>query len=342
MIYDIPSSLDASLRAATSTPSLLDTISGKKLFFTGCGTAYLSGWLAAEILSIFNPEGSPRALFALELPDHPVDGDCVVIGISNSGITKTTADALASARRRGAHTVALTHSRGPVTDAADSSLIIGNSPDVSRCHTKCFTDNFGALLAMSCATARSTRSDSLTRSLQKVPSRLKGFIEEVDPECRKLAEANLESRVHYFTGFGPGKVIAEEAALKVSETLFQPAFGYELEQFLHGPWVSLDDKSVLFVYGSPRHRNRVFDLVHAASNVGASVVCIGCEEDVGKATSIRLPEGAEPVTPLYAIVPAYLYVYYASVLRGRNPDMLRYQEETYWKSRLIIFPPGTH
>lgn len=344
MVYDIPSSLRSTLESVKASPNLWSELRGRKLIFTGCGTAYFSGWLASEILRQLNPGGgvSLQSIPPLELMHLALDSSYAVVGVSNSGVTKTTADTIAYSRKKGAYTLALTHARGPVTEASDAQLVVGSSPDSSRCHTKCYTDHAAGLVALACKAVASAEADTILDRLAEAPNVLSRYIKEVDSVCRELAEANINRATHFFAGAGADKVNAQEAALKVAESSFLPSFGYELEQFMHGPWVSVDTRSVVFVFDCKQYHRRVSDLVKAAANIGASVIQVGGDAAADKAEVISLPSADYGLAPLYSIVPAYLYAYYASVTRGRNPDMLRYEDPSYWNSRLIIFPPGTH
>ena len=49
------------------------------------------------------------------------------------------------------------------------------------------------------------------------------------------AEALKDASTHLVIGIENGRIVAQEGALKLQETILQPAFGYEFEEFLHGP-----------------------------------------------------------------------------------------------------------
>jgi glucosamine--fructose-6-phosphate aminotransferase (isomerizing) len=131
------------------------------------------------------------------------------------------------------------------------------------------------------------------------------------------------------------------------ETSFISSQGFETEQLLHGPWVSMDKSSLLFVFaprGKGRERN--MDLIRAAKMFGTPVVGLieEGEHEIRQLCyeAMELPVVDEYLSPFLNIIPAYLFAYYLSVQRGNNPDLLRYPTPSYWQARQIIFPPGTH
>jgi glucosamine--fructose-6-phosphate aminotransferase (isomerizing) len=164
---------------------------------------------------------------------------------------------------------------------------------------------------------------------------------------KELAEKNGRKRTFYFAGTGASYPNALEAALKVMETSYLPAQGFETEQLLHGPWASLDGESVVFVIATEESTyGRSLDLIRAATSLGSTVIPLVHEGDheirsMCKST-IQLPTVDEQVAPYLSIIPLYLFSYYLCLQRGYNPDYLRYLTPAYWNARAIIFPPGTH
>ncbi len=57
-----------------------------------------------------------------------------------------------------------------------------------------------------------------------------------------------------FVGDGPREWIAREAALKCQETAYLPARAFGLEEFLHGPQISVGEKSIVIGFSSPQEK----------------------------------------------------------------------------------------
>jgi glucosamine--fructose-6-phosphate aminotransferase (isomerizing) len=131
------------------------------------------------------------------------------------------------------------------------------------------------------------------------------------------------------------------------ETSYVPAQGFETEQLLHGPWVSMGEHTALVVLapnGNCHARN--VDLVKAARKFRTPSLGLIDEGDSELRSLcndvVQLPTIDEHLSPFINIIPLYLFAYYSCVSRGLNPDLLRYTTPAYWQARQVIFPPGTH
>ena len=359
MIHEIPATIRETLRrnegpAAEEATKLADR---PFLAFTGCGTAFYAAALAQRFAGATSSERvRSAAVTAFELGQYGprVDRASAVVGISHSGITKTTVDALREARSRGARTVGITHFPDrPIASASDAVFIAGNSPDLSRCHTKCYAG--GAVAAAQIALAwrvsagreDRTQVDLVMDAIESLPPTIEKALRSSEKICLEMAEAHLSRRSVSVFGEGPNLSTAFEAALKIRETSFLPALGMEIEDFLHGSWQSLEPGSLVFVVGTKgRSRDRALDLVRTARIVGAHVVVVASEGDHQLADTadeaLEVPELDELISPFVNIIPLYLFAYFSSVRRGFNPDLLRYLDPTFWRARQIVFPPGTH
>lgn len=359
MIHEIPATFRETLRrtagpAAREADRLADR---PVLAFTGCGTAFYTATLAERFAAATTSDRlRSAAVPASELARYPPQSltSAGVVGISHSGITKTTVDALREAKARGARTVGITHfAERPIAEASDGVLIAGNGPDLSRCHTKCYAGGAlaAALVALEwrASAGREPRSsiDPVRRSLEVLSPILDETLRTSEKACEELAAAHLPRRTVGFFGAGPNASTAVEAALKIREASYLPALGMEIEDFLHGSWQSFDRESLVFVVATDgESRGRALDLAKAARLVGAHVVALVSEGDreaeAAADESIPVPRVEEIVSPFVNIIPLYLFAYYSSVKRGHNPDLLRYLDPTYWSARNIVFPPGTH
>lgn len=353
MIREIPQAMEATVsRAAEEAPAMASRAQAKGMvYLTGSGTALFTAMLGAQPLRrVPSPRSLTLPAFELWKYDHPLDGDCLVVGVSHSGVTLPTVQALTRARDAGAHVVGITHfADRPIAAAAHDVLLAGNGPDRSKCHTKCYVAGAVACtqLLREVLSAGGEDLDLLGEGFRELPALAARVLRDVESQCRELAEAHLARTRHCYVGAGPNHPTALEAALKVRETSFLPAAGYEGEEVFHGPWVSLDRDTLLVVLApeGPGYE-RAADLVRVGGTVGASTLALVPEGDetVSRHSGhvIELPPVEEALTPFLYILPLYLLAYHTSVLRGVNPDELRYLEPAYWEARQIVFPPGAH
>src|SRR5208282_309486 len=132
---------------------------------------------------------------------------------------------------------------------------------------------------------------------------------------KEIAEKLAGKRTIYFAGTGASYPNALEAALKVMESSYVPAQGFETEQLLHGPWVSLDAESVVFVMATEQRTYwRSVDLAKAATSLGSTVIPIVYEGDREMASIckhvVQIPTVDEHPAPFLSIISLYLFAYY--------------------------------
>jgi glucosamine--fructose-6-phosphate aminotransferase (isomerizing) len=359
MIHDIPNTIRKTLEISAGQASRISQTLKERsdFYYTGCGTAFFSAMLGASILSLMDGgQFNYECVQALELSHDRsrVSRTSATFGVSHSGITKTTLDALASAKAQGAYCVGITHfPNSPITQVADETLVVGDGPDKSRCHTKCHLASAIALTQLGLElleqrkAARPAHLQVIRKSLSELPQMVSKVLSSSEEMMKELAEKHAGTRTVYFAGTGTSYPIALEAALKVMEACYVPAQGFETEQLLHGPWVSLDAESVVFVMATEGGTyGRSVDLAKAATSLGSTVVPIVYEGDSEMASickhAVQIPTIDEHLAPFLNIIPLYLFAYYLCLQRGNNPDYIHYLNPAYWNARQIIFPPGTH
>ena len=67
------------------------------------------------------------------------------------------------------------------------------------------------------------------------------------------------------------KIVAHEVALKISETSYLPVRSFGLEEFLHGPRVTLDNKTSLIIFSSVQEPRREA-LISYAKTIGFDIL----------------------------------------------------------------------
>ncbi|XJN88456.1 hypothetical protein ACHMW9_25005 [Mesorhizobium terrae] len=119
--------------------------------------------------------------------------------------------------------------------------------------------------------------------------------------------------------------------IKVREAAFGKIDGLGLEQYLHGPVVSLNagDGVLLVNYpgASTRRVNvaaRVFDMI------GADMLVLGdAPEQPTDAAVFPLPSTDEHLSPMLSLLPMQFFAYHMAAAQGVNPDMARRDTPKY-------------
>jgi len=278
---------------------------------------------------------------------HRKDRSRVVFGVSHSGITKSTIEALAKEKSQGSKTIGITHfADRPISKIADRTLVIGDGPDKSRCHTKAYTNSAAAVFGLSLDFV-GPLSDELIGVRKYFETRLADEIEStisrMEAPARKAAHDLKNVSKILLAGAGPNQVTAREAALKNKEASYISAEGMELEEMLHGPAMSFNDRTlVVAIAPSGPSVERTRDLISASKKIGASTISVSDVGDLGTDYEFKINQSHEYISPFLSIIPVYLFSYFFAVENGKNPDYIHYTDQTYWDARTIIFPPGTH
>ena len=355
MILEQPNALYETLelckRQATEITSLWE--GATKLITTGCGTSFHAALASANVFYSLFQRTNVEAIQSFELKHYynSLNSSTVVIGFSHTGATKTTVDSLQRAIGSGARTVALTGVSGSaITKLSGRHLVVGNGLEKSRAHTKSYTSSVLAAIYLGAQYLKSEASNSSAEALLEQVNEITEYVHStIKLNEKKIAELasslGRKTKRTFILGAGPNHATALEAALKMKETSYSSAEGMETEQFLHGPWVSLTNDSIVFVLvpqGPSKERN--MDLLKALKNLGVKTVAITDDKRIVESASdsIYVPDVREELTPLVYIVPLQLYAYYVAIESGLNPDFIHYDDPKFWASRQIIFPPGTH
>jgi len=204
-----------------------------KVFVVACGTAFHSGMVAKYAI-----EHWVRLSVEIEIAsefryrDPVLDSNTLTLGISQSGETIDTLEAIRHARRQQSHVIAITNTVGSsIAREADGVLYTHAGPERGVAATKTFTTQMVALqlLALYLAQVRG----------EKWPVEIAGYVSEMeslpdqveralglDEQTRELADRYAKVRDVLFIGRHTGYPAALEGALKLKEISYIHAEGY--------------------------------------------------------------------------------------------------------------------
>jgi glucosamine--fructose-6-phosphate aminotransferase (isomerizing) len=165
---------------------------------------------------------------------------------------------------------------------------------------------------------------------------LPDYIEDVlrrEEEVEAVAQL-AANRLIYAVGAGPNAATALEAVIKAREAATARIDGLPLEQFLHGPLVTVnpEDFGVLVHVkaADPATTTRTVEVAGVLELIGTPLWLIGGPADRAPgATVFELPELPELLSPLLAVVPVQILAQRMAVVRGANPDRFRRDDPRY-------------
>ncbi len=306
----------------------------RRIVLTGCGTSFHAAMYGAELLQLaFGSARRVRAIHAYDLlyGEEP-PADTTVLGVSHSGTTSTTNQALARARRSAARVVAICGlADTPIDRVAEEVLVLGSVHDHSWANTMSYTTQLTAMVAL--AQDAAGRSPSFA---QVDPASLPHLLERAlrsEPAVRALARTVARRKRVTFLGSGLDTITALEAALKIRETCSFPASGYHVEQFLHGPFLSLDRSEVVVAIRSREDGGRYGTILRSLSRTGSTVMTVGDAPKV----DLHLPESHRLLRPVLSVVPMQFLAYYVALERRANPDIMRSDVPRYREGLAPLF-----
>ena len=267
---------------------------------------------------------------------NPVlDASTLVVGISQSGETRDTIEAMKLAREMGSHTVAITNMMGSqITREVDSVLYTRAGLEVSVAASKTFTAQLSLLflVALKLAQVRETLPrEELTFILDQVyalPEKIEAFLRGDHP-IDDIARRHFDKPFFLYLGRNIGLPVALEGALKLKEISYIPTEAYSAGEMKHGPIALLDENTPVVVVATDH--KRVYDKI--VSNIqevcarGAHVIAIATDgnEDIQHHADdvIYVPRTPAFLQAALAVIPLQLLAYRIARLRGLNVDQPR-------------------
>ncbi|HWG56943.1 MAG TPA: glutamine--fructose-6-phosphate transaminase (isomerizing), partial [Gaiellaceae bacterium] len=191
---------------------------------------------------------------------NPVlDDDTLVIGISQSGETRDTIQAMRLAREKGARTVALTNMMGSqITREVDSVLYTRCGLEVGVAASKTFTAQVALtyLIALKLAQVRGTlppeEIEFILDEVYDLPAKIERFLDGDHP-IEEIAQRFHQCPFFLYLGRHIGLPVALEGALKLKEISYIPTEAYSAGEMKHGPIALLSEETPVVVVATKLH-----------------------------------------------------------------------------------------
>jgi glucosamine--fructose-6-phosphate aminotransferase (isomerizing) len=264
--------------------------------------------------------------------------DTLVMGISQSGETRDTVNAVKLAREKGARTLAITNLMGTqITREAESSIYTRCGLEVGVAASKTFTAQVAllCLIALKLAQIRRTlpadEIDFILDRLHELPDRIQDFLNDVDKgrhRIDEIAQRFYEKQFFLYLGRHIGLPVALEGALKLKEISYIPTDAYSAGEMKHGPIALLEEGTPVVVVATNIHvYDKIVSNIQETRARGAHVIAIATEgnEDIQHHADdvIYVPRTPAFLQAALAVVPLQLLAYRIARLRGLNVDQPR-------------------
>jgi len=341
-VRDLPTMLRGVFDALQSSVDALDAglcRSISRIYLTGCGDSHHAG-LTTEMAFESMAGVATEPLTALQFGRYAAEfapSGSLVIGISVSGSAARTAEALASGRRHGALTMAVTGGRGSrVARAAEHALFVDLPafPDPSpngAPGVRSYACNQLALflLAVRLGEVRGRLSEAEGVRLRSELAALANAAEQTilynETNARALAEelaGDAGAAGAVFLGAGPNYGTALFSAAKLIEACGDSAIGQDTEEWAHLQYYARAPSPTFLVSAGGRDLSRTREVAAAVTAIGRRIFPVmprSAARAIGDAPGFVLPEGIpEMFSPLIAAIPAEMYAAHRAAAIGET------------------------
>ena len=308
----------------------------KRIVIVACGTSYHAGVVGRYAIEEWarvpvEPDVASEWIYR----NPVVDPGTLVIGISQSGESRDTIQAMKLAREKGARTVAITNMMGSqITREVDSVLYTRTGLEVGVAASKTFTAQIALLFLIGLKLARVPR-DAAGEGDRVHPRRA---LRPAERRCSASSTATIRSRTSrsgstsepffLYLGRHIGLPVALEGALKLKEISYIPTEAYSAGEMKHGPIALLEEGTPVVVVATKIHvYDKIVSNIQETRARGAHVIAIATDgnEDIQHHADdvIYVPKSPAFLQAALAILPLQLLAYRIARLRELNVDQPR-------------------
>ncbi|HEY6836220.1 MAG TPA: glutamine--fructose-6-phosphate transaminase (isomerizing) [Gaiellaceae bacterium] len=308
----------------------------RRIVVVAAGTSYHAGVVGRYMIEEWARVPVEPDIASEWIYRNPVlSKDTLVIGISQSGESRDTVNAIKLARDLGARTLAMTNLMGSqITREAESVLYTRCGLEIGVAASKTFTAQVAllALIGLKLAQVRKTLPDEevefIVDQLYELPRKLEQFLDGGHP-VEEIAQRFYDKPFFLYLGRHIGLPVALEGALKLKEISYIPTDAYSAGEMKHGPIALLDEGTPVVCVATDQKviYEKVVSNIQETRARGAHVIAIATDgnEDIQHHADdvIYVPKTPAFLQAVLAVVPLQLLAYRIARLRGLNVDQPR-------------------
>ncbi len=309
--------------------SPVEILNLERVNIVACGSAYFASQIGAEYLRsmVGINVGAYRASeFQAEILCSP---RTLTIGVSQSGETKDTLDALHNARQYGSKISSFCNVIGStMSRLAENGAYLHAGPEFSVASTKAVT-NMIALFGLLAASLphQGKGNSSFITEMRKIPSRISKQLLEDDGSINAAVSVISNANSAIFIGRGISSYLAQEGALKMMEVAYLPCIAYPGGELKHGPIALIEEGTpVIAIAPSDKTLGLMESSIMECKARGAKVITITDSEGniVTSSDVVISTQSTHPMlSPLISAIPLQLLAYHLGVEKGLNVDRPR-------------------
>lgn len=303
-----------------------------RIYIVACGTAYHAGLVGKMII-----EKMTRIPVEIDVASEFryretfIDDRTLFIAISQSGETLDTLAALRDAKERGARILSVVNAVGSsIARESHDVFYTLAGPEVAVASTKAYTTQLicmyliGLYMGSTKGTVDREYYDYILGELKALPEKTRKLLESED-SVHKLAERYHFNDNVFFIGRGLDSGVSYEGSLKLKEISYIHSFAIAAGELKHGTIALMDSETLVIAIATQDklYEKMVSNIVEVQSR-GAHIIGMAKEgrTEIEKTSDevIYIPQCADEVAPVLAVIPLQIFAYYVALERGCNID----------------------
>jgi len=309
--------------AGELSAELIDDIDAVE--FVACGTSYHAALYGEGLLAKRGIEARTTLASEFVASPPPLADGTLVVGVTQSGETADTLEALRKARANGHRTLAITNVVGSTAAReCDDALFIRAGPEIGVAATKTFSSQVVTLAQFAAYLSASDGDLATVQShLERIPDQVQTILNESN--AARLSDRFRGSDAYFFVGRGVAHPVALEGALKLKEISYEHAEGFPAGELKHGPLALVTPNTPVFAIVTGQHEERMQGTIREVAARGAPVVTVtdGSHDFDGVDETLRIPETSPELSGVLANVQLQLFSYHTASLLDRPIDKPR-------------------
>ena len=306
-----------------------------RIIITACGTAMHAGLIGKNMIEKLSRVPVTVDIASEFRYQNPViDGNTLVITISQSGETADTLAALRLAKEHGAKTLSIVNVKGSsIARESDYVLYTHAGPEIAVASTKAYTVQLATiyLFAFRFALLKDTVPEAEIRNLASILLEMPGFVENMlscDKAIEKISNKLKKTKNLFFIGRGLDYALSCEGSIKLKEVSYIHSEAYAAGELKHGT-ISLitDNVPVIALATQDNVFTKMISNIREVRSRGAKVIMItGADTGVDASLCdhlITLPPVNDLFAPFGAAIVLQYIAYYTAVAKGLNVDQPR-------------------
>lgn len=303
-----------------------------KIYIVACGTAYhagLVGKYAIEKFARIPVEVDVASEFRYR--DPFVDDHTLFIAVSQSGETQDTLAALREAKNKGARILSVVNVVGSsVARESDDVFYTWAGPEIAVASTKAYTTQLICMylialyMAMQKGSITQEYYEKVMGELKQLPDKLEELLKS-EKQVEEIAKKQYRQESVFFIGRGSDVGISYEGSLKLKEISYINSFAIAAGELKHGTIALMEQGTVVIALATQDQLyDKMLSNIQEVKARGAYVIGLAKKSNTAIEEQaddvIYIPDCADEVTPVLAVVPLQLLAYYIAKLRGCDID----------------------